>query len=154
MMQARQWQLSQAYLQLVLRLEPRRDEAWVMLGDVLAQSDDEGGARAAYGKLGPGDPDYLAARSKLAWSYQRAGDAKRAVEIAREAERLAPGRGGDLVLAELLRADGQYAEALQLMTGALQRRPDDWRIRFARATVLEQMDRWPEAEADLKMALL
>lgn len=154
MMQARQSQLAQAYLHLVLRLEPRRDEAWVMLGDVLAQSDDAQGARAAYGKLGPADPDYIAARSKLAWSYQRAGDAKRAIEIAREADRVVPGRGGDLILAELLRADEQYEEALRLMTSALERRPDDWRIRFARATVLEQMDRWPEAESDLKMALL
>lgn len=154
MMQARQPQLSQAYLRLVLRLQPERDEAWLMLGDVLNQNGDVAGARAAFEKLKPTDPDYISARSKLAWSYQKAGDPGRAVAIAREAHLLAPMRGGGVVLAELLRANMQYDEALELMTEALRRQPQSWRVRFARATVLEQMNRWPEAEADLKAALL
>ena len=154
MMQMRQPQLAQAYLRLVLRLQPERDEAWLMLGEVLAQNGDETAAREAYAKLKPTDPDYISARSKLAWSYQRAGDKDRAIAIAREAHQLAPERGGGVVLAELLRAGGELDEALALMTTALQRQPRSWRIRFARATVLEQMGRWPEAEADLKAALL
>ena len=153
MMQARQPQLSQAYLHLVLRLQPERDEAWLMLGDVLSQNGDVEGARAAYEKLKPTDPDYISARSKLAWSYQKSGDKDRAIALAREAHMLAPMRGGGVVLAELLRANMQYDEALELMTLALERQPQSWRIRFARATVLEQMGRWPEAEADLKAAL-
>ena len=33
----------QVYLRLALKLDPQQDEAWVFLGDILAQTDDQEG---------------------------------------------------------------------------------------------------------------
>jgi tetratricopeptide (TPR) repeat protein len=81
----RQSQFGLAYLRLALRLDPKRDDAWLLVGDLLAQDDDDAGARDAYAKVAPTSTRYVAAQSKLAWSYQTAGDKDKAVALAQQA---------------------------------------------------------------------
>jgi Flp pilus assembly protein TadD len=153
MIAAKQNMIALAYLRLLLRLDPARDDAWLMVGDLLEAGGDIEGARQAYQHPRPGALEYAVAQGKLAWTYDGAGDHVTALKIARAAA-----ASGDpdarLILADLLRGDEKYAEAAQLLSELIKSSPSpDWRLYFGRAVSLEKLGRWPEAETDLQAAL-
>lgn len=156
MMAERQAELTQAYLQLALRLDPTRDEAWILLGDVSAALGDEPGARLAYNRVLPTSANYADARSKMAWSYQTAGDTQTALKLATEAVSANPAdRDTAITQADLLRANERYAEAVTVLDRVIAAEGDkpDWRLLYMRGVALERAGRWPEAEQDLTRAL-
>ncbi|HEY5105527.1 MAG TPA: tetratricopeptide repeat protein [Caulobacteraceae bacterium] len=145
-----------AYLRLALRLDAGRDEAWVLVGDILADVGDVEGARTAYGRPGPRSDEFVAARGKLAWSYQTAGDKDAALKVARDALAAAPAdRDASVTVADLLRADERYDESIAALNPLIAAQADhpDWRLLYMRAVALEESGRWPEAERDLTAAL-
>ncbi len=150
---AKQSQIGLVYLRLALRLDPNRNDAWLLVGDLMEEAGDLEAARAAYEKPRPGSPEFAAARSKLAWSYQTAKDSAAALVMAREGA-----ASGDLdaqvTLADLLRVNETYAEAAQVLTQVMAARPGDWRLLYSRGVSLERAGRWTEGEADLKAALV
>lgn len=150
---AKQTQIGLAYLRLSLKLDPQRNDAWLMLGDVLQQAGDVEGARVAYMKPRPGSPEFPAAQAKLAWSYQTAGDKTEALRLARVGAAT-----GDiearLTLADLLAANDRHDEAIALWNTLIaEDKTPDWQIYYARGRSLEKAGRWKEAEADLMAAL-
>lgn len=153
MVQAQQTQTALAYLRLVLALDPQKDAAWVMVGDIMQGSGDTEAARAAYAHPKPGSLEYGAAQAKLAWTYQAADDKATALKLAR-----AGAASGDpdarITLADLLRSNEQYAEAAEILTGLInESKTPDWRLRYSRGVAYERMNKWPEAQADLQAAL-
>lgn len=153
MLAARQTQFALAYVRLALRLDPGRMDAWVMVGDLMGAAGDIEAARAAYGRVPQGHPDYAGAQSKLAWSLQGADEIEAALQTARTAS-----AGGDpiglLTLADLLRTNERYAEAITPLNQLVDASPSpDWRLLFARGASYERMGDWPRAEADLSAAL-
>jgi tetratricopeptide (TPR) repeat protein len=153
MIQAQQTQTALAYLRLVLALDPQKDAAWLMVGDIMQASGDTDAARAAYGHPKAGSPEYGAAQAKLAWTYQSADDKVTALKLAR-----AGAASGDvdarITLADLLRSNEQYAEAAEILTGLIKEsKAPDWRLRYSRGVAYERLNRWPEAQADLQAAL-
>jgi tetratricopeptide (TPR) repeat protein len=153
MIAAKQSQIALAYLRLALRLDPQRDEAWVMVGDIMQSAGDTDAARFAYGRPKPGSTEYGAAQAKLAWTYQGADDKETALKLARAAAAT-----GDMdarvTLADLLRSDEKYAESIDVLNGLINdSKKPDWRLIYARGVAYGQLDRWPEAEADLQAAL-
>ena len=156
MMAERQAELTKAYLRLALRLDPTRDEAWILLGDVSSALADESGAREAYNRVGPTSANYADARSKMAWSYQTAGDSQTALKLAIEAAAANPAdRDTAITHADLLRANERYAEAAAVLDRliAAEGAHPDWRLLYMRGVALERAGRWPEAEKDLVRAL-
>lgn len=152
----RQNQFALAYLRLALRLDPARDEAWVLVGDLLNQGDDHQAAIEAYGRVLPGSPHYASTQSKLAWAWSELGDKTKALEVARAAMLAAPNdRDAALALADLLRASRRWDESVAVLDPILAREAaaPDWRLLYLRAVALEQGGRWPEAERDLQAAL-
>jgi tetratricopeptide (TPR) repeat protein len=149
-------ELALAYLRLALRLDPSRDNAWVMVGDILADLGDPDGARGAYLTPRPGGEDYVAARGKLAWSYQTAGRKDEAIKTARETL-AAAGNSDDAAttLADLLRADERYDESIAILDKVIagQGARPDWRLLYMRAVDYQESRRWPQAERDLAAAL-
>jgi len=153
MLSAKQNQLALANLRLALRLDPTRDEAWVMLGDVKAEEGDIQAAREAYSQPKPGSPDYLTARAKLAWSYQSEKNTEAALKLAREAAATGDS-DARLNLADLLRVNEHYDEAITLLSGLItDAKEPDWRLFYARGVAYERLNRWPDAERDLEQAL-
>lgn len=151
-----QSQFALAYLRLALRLDPGRDEAWVLVGDLMNQGDDPSGAIEAYGHVPVGAPHYASAQSKIAWAWNDLGDKAKALEVARAAANAAPNdRDAQLALADLLRAGGQWDESVAVLDKVVERdsASPDWRVLYLRAVALEQAKRWPEAERDLQAAL-
>lgn len=151
MLSAKQDQIGLAYLRMALRLDPNRNEAWLMVGDLMEAAGDINSARAAFAEPNPA-PEYAAARAKLAWSFQSAKDSETALKMAREAA-----ASGDLdakvTLADMLRVDGEFAEASQILTEVIAARPGDWRLLYARGVANDRAGRWAEGEADLRAAL-
>jgi len=148
--------ISLAYLRLALRLDPMRDEAWMMVGDVLSSGADMSGAQEAYSKVRFGSRDYIAARTKLAWAYQDAGDKDIAIATARATLAKVPGnRDATITLADLLRATEHYEESAAILDGLISGPLDtaDWKLLYMRAVDLEESGHWPEAERDLQAAL-
>ena len=151
MMAARQNQISLAYLRLALRLDPQRNEAWLMVGDMMQSAGDLEAARAAYARPKPGSPEFDAAQAKLAWSYQAAGDGDKALDLARQAA----AKGGfdaQVTLADLLRANEKFAESAEVLTRVMGPAPD-WRLLYARGVAYDRAGDWPRGEADLTAAL-
>jgi Flp pilus assembly protein TadD len=153
MIQAKQTQVALAYLRLLLRLDPARDDAWVMVGDLMQGSGDVESARAAYSHPKAGSPDFPAAQAKLAWTYQSADDKPTALKLARAAA-----ASGDLDsrinLADLLRSDEQYAEAVKVLDNVIaEQKTPDWRLLYSRGVANERLNRWTEGQADLQAAL-
>lgn len=143
------------YLRLALRLDPANDEAWLLVGDVLAPVDPEG-ARVAYGHVAPGSDDYVTAQGKLAWSYQNDGDHDEALKLARQTAAAAPDdREAQSDLADLLRANAQYAASAAVLTRLIDA-PDakpDWRLYYLRASAYNEIGDAEGTEADLQAAL-
>jgi tetratricopeptide (TPR) repeat protein len=153
MISAKQEATGLAYLRLSLALDPSRNDAWLMLGDLMQQAGDVDGARAAYLKPRPGSAEFAAAQAKLAWSHQAAGDKDGALRMAR-ASAATGDREGRLTLSDLLRANEQYAEAIEILNGLIaESKEPEWTLYYARGQALERSGRWKEAEADLSQAL-
>jgi Flp pilus assembly protein TadD len=143
------------YLRLALRLDPGNSEAWILVGDLLAGPDPDA-ARIAYAQVQPRSDRYVAARSKLAWTYQNAGAHDESLKIARDTAAAAPAnREAAATLADLLRANDQFAESAAVLTRLIDASGPkaDWRLYYLRATAYEQIGEADKTEADLQAAL-
>ena len=150
-------EISLAYLRLALKLDPSRDEAWILVGDILAQGADQAGARAAYAQVTPASGQYVVARSKLAWNLQDEGDKDAALATARDvASRVPNSKEAQITLADLYRADELYDDSRKVLNGLIGDKPEqaDWKLLYLRATDEEETDHWDDAEKDLKLALI
>lgn len=152
----RQYKRGLAYLRLALRLDPKLDEAWVLVGDVVAADGDVVAAREAYRKVGPASVDYATARGRLAWSLQNEDDSAGALKMARETVQALPDSQEALaVYADLLRENERYDEAIAAMDTLIQRAGPNvgWRLYHLRGIVNERAGRWDAAQVDLQAAL-
>ncbi len=148
--------VAMAYLRLALWLDPAQDEAWILVGDVLAAEGDTTSARAAYARLSPGSPHYVEGELKLAWSFQESGDDSQALAVT-EALAAAHPKDHDILvsLADMLRSSGRYADSAKILDGLIagdEGRPD-WRLLYMRAVDSEESGDWASAESDLTRAL-
>ncbi|WP_304171541.1 tetratricopeptide repeat protein [Phenylobacterium aquaticum] len=152
MMAVKQTQYALTYLRLALRLDPQRNEAWLMVGDMMEAAGDTEAARAAYSTPKPGSPEYSAAQAKLAWSFQNAGDGPAALKLARDAAAAGGGQEAQVTLADLLRANEKFAESADVLSGVIGANPD-WRLLYARGVAYDRAGRWADGERDLQAAL-
>jgi tetratricopeptide (TPR) repeat protein len=146
----------QIYLRLALRLDPQENEAWVFIGDMLAQNDDNEGARAAYLKVPNSSPDWVDARERIIASYQAQDDLDTAIKLAEELVKAAPDdRDALVVQADLYRAANRFPDAIKVLDKLIADDVSggDWAIYYERGTALDRAGRWPEAERDLQKAL-
>jgi len=153
MISAKQESVGLAYLRMALTLDPQRNDAWLMLGDLLQQNGDVENARLAYSKPKPTAAEFPAAQAKLAWSYQSAGDKEGALKLARTGAATGDPEART-TLSDLLRANEQYPEAIELLNGLIaEAKSPDWQLYYARGQAYERSGHWKEAEADLTQAL-
>lgn len=152
----KQPELGVAYLWLVLRLDPGRDEAWLLVGDAMSTAGDAEAARAAFGHVAATSPDYVEARSRLIATYQGDADTGIALKLARETAQAAPNSDeAQLLLADCLRASERYAESAKVLDGVVARAGDqaDWQVYYMRGVALTEDGRWDDGEKDLRRAM-
>lgn len=145
------------YLRLALRLDPKLDEAWILVGDAMSTAGDQKAASEAYSHVKAGSDQYAAARGDLAIALQREGDKEGALSVIRQTLAGEPKNVRLLtLLADLLSEDERYPEAVEASTEAISAMPEGkapWSLYFTRGAAEERAGRWPEGEADLKKAL-
>lgn len=144
-----------AYLRLALRLDPSRAEAWLQIGDLLAENDPEG-ARAAYAHAPKGSDLYVQAMSRIAMTYQAAGQSDAALTAARAAVAAAPdSREAAVTLAELLRATDKFDDAVAVLDRMIAKpsAAEDWRLLFLRGATQADAGRQAQSERDVAAAL-
>jgi tetratricopeptide (TPR) repeat protein len=152
----KQQELGLAYLRLVLRLDPQRDEAWLLVGDSMAAAGDVEAARVAYNHPQPGSPDYLGARARLIETYKEPKDTPLVLQMAQDTVKAAPGDPDALtLLADALRTSERYRDSADVLDKliALKGPVASWDLFYMRGVALEQAGDWPRAEQDLKKAL-
>lgn len=153
----KQSDLTLVYLRLALRLDPKSDEAWMMLGDTLLATQDADAAREAYARVKVGSPIFVQARTRTVWSYQSEKERPQALTVARETVQQVPDSTlAKTTLADVLRASKQYDESAKVMDAVIsaEGKDADWRLYYLRALALDKAGRWGEAERDLKAALV
>ena len=152
----RQPELGLTYLRLVLRLDPARDDAWLLLGDTLVAAGDMDSARRAYDHIQAGSPQYVGARGRLILTYQGPDDAPKALAIAEATVKQTPNDDDALaLLADSLRTSEKYDESAKVLDTLIAHQGDHagWQLYYMRGVALAQADHWPQAEPDLKKAL-
>ncbi len=143
---------------IALRLDPAMALSRLMLGDVMSARDRHEEALEEYRAL-ENDP-------VLGWAARlRSAEAltqlKRTEEAAGRLEAMAAERPQSaealIRLGDLYRAAERWADAVDAYGRAIERvgAPQErhWRLFYARAIALDELDRWPAAEADLEKAL-
>jgi tetratricopeptide (TPR) repeat protein len=146
-----------AYVRFALHLDPTNADGWIMLGDLLRDDEKNDQALAAYDRVAVSSPQYLSALGRKAWVLQSQDQSTQAISLARQAVAQFPDNQEALVtLADLLRANDQFAESARLLSQVIKAQGDasDWRLLFMRGMASEQSGDWPSAEADLKAALI
>jgi tetratricopeptide (TPR) repeat protein len=153
----KQPELGLDYLRLVLRLDPKRDEAWLLIGDTLSASGQVEAARAAYASPQPGSSAYVASRVRLIATYDDSQkDAPTELALAQETAKAAPNDPDAMeLLADALRINARYKESAAVLDQLItQLGPQaSWALYYMRGVALDQAGDWPGAERDLKQAL-
>ena len=154
---ARQHEIALGYLRLALHLDPKREQAWVVLGEVLAASGDVEGARRAFMMIKPGSEHFAGARARLSLALESAGRTAEALETAQAAAQAAPTDPAvQEAYAALLSERRRFGEATAVFDRLIASPDgaDNWRLWYLRGAAHEQAGRWPEAERDMQKALL
>ena len=156
LMAEKQPEMGLIYLRLVLRLDPRRDEAWIMVGDAMANAGDVESARAAYGHIAVGAPDYVAARGRLIQTYDLPANADTVLRLSEATLKAAPNDDDALAQwADALRSAERYADSAKAMDTLLDHLGEraSWQAYYMRGVALDRAGRWPDAEKDFRKAL-
>ena len=152
----KQPELGLTYLRLVLRLDPQRDEAWILVGDAMNGAGDVEAARDAYGRVQPGSTDYVAARGRLIQTYDLPANADKVLAIAQDTVKAAPNDDDALAqLADALRTAERFDESAKAMDTLLAHLGPraSWEAYYMRGIALDRSGHWGDAEKDFRKAL-
>lgn len=149
--------LSVIYLRLAQRLDPDYAATGVLLAGTLERIGLTEAALAEYAAVPPG-PFRLPAQSDRVMLLARTGMVEQALPQARALWRETGAEEARLLLADLLRATDECAEAAQHYAAVITARetagdPSSWRFHYFRGVCLERTDRWEEAETEFLAAL-
>jgi len=145
-----------ATLTLALKLDPALDAARIAFAEAkldLGQTED---ARAALNKVSAASPYAESARLMEAFVSVRERRIDEAVAIAGAVAQDGGSLRAHRALADLYRAAERFADAEPIYTELIESAPDGeatWSLLYARGIARERLDRWDEAQADLRAAL-
>ncbi|MBY0566449.1 MAG: tetratricopeptide repeat protein [Hyphomonadaceae bacterium] len=139
-------------LTLSLMLDPQFDAARLLFAQTQADQQQPDIANRALARVPPTSPYAASARVQQAWILFDAGREEEALTLVQSAV-----AGGDLrarrTLADMYRNQRRFSEAEAIYSDMIADQPSEWRLYFARGAARDQLDRWPEAEADFRRAL-
>ncbi len=155
-MQVEAWDDASIYLQRLVAMDARTASAHYYLGRIAEQKGDCTGALRHYIKVGRGDHRFDAElRAAVCMA-----EVDRIDEARLHLERLAsryrdegPAARITLTRARVERIAGNPDQALNIMGNAVERRPDSTELRYNRALMAAEMDRFELARSDLRHIL-
>jgi tetratricopeptide (TPR) repeat protein len=147
------------YLRLAQYLDPDNDGALAFLAGAMERAGRKDEAIELYLAVPGSSPFHVTAQVAAADLLDAKGETDRAVRILARLEDADPaGVLAASALGDVYRTHERWAEAVDAYSRAIARTgpdyvADDWALFYARGIALERAGRWPEAEADLRMAL-
>lgn len=146
---------------LALRIRPGFAPALLLLGDILAESEQHAAALEAFAAVAPGDPLFPVAVLRRAGLLDLAENPEGALALLRDAAADGPAAGQPqphVRAGDILRRRGRFAEAAEEYARAIARlgpapRALDWPVFYARGIARERAGDWAGAESDLLRAL-
>lgn len=150
--------LSAVYFVLALALDPELDVARTLWAEALHKAERTEEAIEVLAAIPSGSDFYATARGQMANMMLGAGRGEEALRVAGDALAATPDRSLRLQIADLYRQLERYEETETLVTQLIQedaaRGVEDYRLVLTRGAVRERLGNWPDAEADLKRALV
>jgi tetratricopeptide (TPR) repeat protein len=155
----RPFNLPLALAQLSVYLDPELADARRLIGSINNVYGNYAAARAAFAMIAPASPQFEQAQIEIANSLDAEGKTDEAFRVLKSAIRR--DKGADearLTLAGLYASKDRHQEAVKIAGEAIARLPDPppedaWRAYVTRASSLIELDRFNDAEADLKRAV-
>jgi len=146
------------YARTATVLRPDHVEAQLMTATILESLDQLDLAASAFSAVPDGDAAYIAAQIGAAEVTLRMGRVDDAVALLQALDTRTPADINVLTaLADALRRQDNCALAIQSYSAAValldKPAPGNWPLYYKRAGCLAQLDQWPAAEADFRMAL-
>ena len=146
------------YGRLAQFLRPNFALGQVLLGDVLADLEQDESALALYRSVSDDSPASWTARLKLGRALQRLDQIEQALTLLHAMAEERPDRGEPLItVGDIHRSEQRFTEAVSAYDSAFDRAPDmveaDWTFYYRRGIALERARLWDRAETDLEQAL-
>ena len=145
--------------QMSIYLDPELDEARRLAGIIYNLYGDHSSARAILAEIDASSPHYEQARVEIAAGLSAEEQYDEAFAVLRKTIARDPfANEARFAMANIASRQENHARAVSLLSdliGRLGEQPvqSDWRYFIARGDALMQMDRWQDAEADLKKAV-
>lgn len=155
----RPFNLPLALTQIAVYLDPKFSEAQRLVGSIHNIYGNYAAARAAFAKVPAGSAQYELAQTEIAGSLEAENRSEEAIDVLRSVVRRDKyAEDALLTLAGLYASKERHRDAVDAASAAIARLgeepPEDaWRHFVTRAASLIELDRFPEAEADLKRAV-
>ncbi len=148
-----------ALAQLSVYLDPDLADAQRLVGSIYNVYGNYDAARAAFSQIGPASPHFEQAQIEIADSFSKEDRNDEAINVLKSAfRRDEDANEARLTLAGLYASEDAHEEAVKTSAEAIARLgdapPEDaWRYFVTRAASLIELDRFDEAETDLKRAV-
>jgi tetratricopeptide (TPR) repeat protein len=154
-LQAENLSTAQGYFSRLYDLGKRTDEASFYLGQIAETEQDNETAIGWYNEITVRSKHYLDARIRAAFLMSKEDRLTQAREYLRQTTSRSSKQQIQLYLAEadLLRDAEQYQEAMELLTDALEKHPNDVDLLYSRSLIAEKVDRLDISEKDLRLVL-
>lgn len=155
----RPFNLPLALSQLSIYLDPGLSDAQRLVGSIHNLYGNYAAARDAFAKIDPASPQFEPAQIEIANSLAAEGRIEDAIATLKSAIRRDRGANdAQLAIAGFYAGEGMHEEAVKAASRAIAALSDpaptdSWRHYITRAASLIELDRFPEAEADLKRAV-
>lgn len=142
---------AKAYLNQVVALGTRKDEAYLFLGQIARNEGDIDEAVVLFQQVGDGD-DLLKATMSIAQIQMAAGREQAFTDYMDRLRESYPPRGEQLFALEanVYRETDNDARGLAVLTRAIDQYPESDNLRYARSVLHERANDIPAAEADLR----
>lgn len=146
------------YLQLALMLQPTDNEAIMLLANYYEERSNFSKAIESYNNITTDSDFYVASQVNKAENLYKTNAKQEARKLLLKITESITEKYIPLVtLADLLRRDNQYKDAIKIYDRVLenidQKNPASWAIFFARGMCYERISQWKKAEPDLQAAL-
>lgn len=148
-----------ALAQLAIAMDPEFEEAVRYIGSINNVMEQYDVAIETLSRIKPSSPYYEQAQIDIAGAFVAQENQSAAINVLQKLVDVDPeAQDARLVLAASLSEEGEYERAVEVLAPSIERlqnapRADGWRFLIARADSLVNLDRFPEAEKDLKQAL-
>ncbi len=152
--ESEQFDAARTYLQTLQRLGERPDDVSFLLGQVEELSGHADEALKHYEEVQ--GQNRTNAQVRMAYLYAEAGSLDRARELVQQLKDLYPSQivTFSLIEAELLRDQGLKDQALEVYNAAIEERPGNADLLYARAMLAVTMDQVSQLERDLRLILV